>query len=56
VRYPAYGFAQHKGYGSEAHAEALKRLGPSPIHRRSYGPVWRAFNYATVAAAPLFDK
>jgi ribonuclease HII len=55
-RYPAYGFAQHKGYGSEAHADALKRLGPSPIHRRSYSPVWRAFGPATEASAPLFDK
>jgi ribonuclease HII len=55
-RYPSYGFAQHKGYGSEAHAEALKRLGPSPIHRRSYRPVWRAFNSSRQAPAPLFDK
>lgn len=55
-RYPAYGFAQHKGYGSEAHADALKRFGPSPIHRRSYSPVWRAFNNSTEASAPLFDK
>ncbi len=34
--YPGYGFAGHKGYGSSAHIEALKRLGPSPIHRRSF--------------------
>ncbi len=37
--YPEYGFGQHKGYGSRAHAEALRRLGPSPIHRRSFSPV-----------------
>ena len=33
---PGYGFAQHKGYGSKEHIEALKRLGPSPIHRASF--------------------
>ena len=33
---PEYGFAAHKGYGSEAHIEALKKYGPSPIHRRSF--------------------
>ncbi len=33
-----YGFAQHKGYGTEAHYAALARLGPSPIHRRSFKP------------------
>ena len=34
--YPGYKFAQNKGYGSGEHIEALKRLGPSPIHRRSF--------------------
>lgn len=34
--YPGYGFASNKGYGSAAHIEALKRLGPCPIHRRSF--------------------
>ena len=34
--YPEYGFAAHKGYGTAAHIEALKRLGPCPIHRRSF--------------------
>jgi len=37
--YPGYGFSQHKGYGTRAHAEALKRLGPCPQHRRSFAPV-----------------
>jgi ribonuclease HII len=37
--HPGYGFAQHKGYGSAQHREALLRLGPSPLHRRSYRPV-----------------
>lgn len=33
---PGYGFAENKGYGSAAHIEALKRLGPTPIHRRAF--------------------
>jgi ribonuclease HII len=39
VRYPGYGFARHKGYGTRAHLEALRRLGASPVHRRSFAPV-----------------
>lgn len=38
-RWPGYGFARHKGYGSPAHREALIRLGPCALHRRSYRPV-----------------
>ena len=38
-RYPEYGFARHKGYGTRAHRDALVRFGPSPIHRRSFAPV-----------------
>lgn len=34
--YPGYGFAGNKGYGSEEHIKALKTLGPTPIHRRSF--------------------
>ena len=41
-RFPGYGFAEHKGYGTAAHRRALIALGPSPIHRRSFAPV-RAF-------------
>jgi ribonuclease HII len=37
--YPGYGFAVHKGYPTAAHLEALRRLGPSPVHRRSFAPV-----------------
>jgi ribonuclease HII len=36
VLYPGYGLAQHKGYATRAHCAALERLGPSPIHRRSF--------------------
>ena len=38
-RYPEYGFARHKGYGTPAHRDALLRFGPSPIHRASFAPV-----------------
>ena len=34
--YPGYGIAGHKGYPTAAHMEAVRRLGPSPIHRRSF--------------------
>jgi ribonuclease HII len=37
--YPGYGFASHKGYATELHKNALLRLGPCPIHRKSYAPV-----------------
>lgn len=39
ARYPGYGFAAHKGYGTKAHLAALARLGATPEHRRSYAPV-----------------
>jgi len=34
--YPEYGFAQHKGYGSAAHCQAIARFGPSPLHRKTF--------------------
>ena len=37
--YPEYGFAAHKGYPTPGHLDVLRKLGPSPIHRRSYSPV-----------------
>src|SRR5262245_15356010 len=40
--HPGYGFAQHMGYSTKQHFEALTRLGPSPIHRRSFAPVREA--------------
>jgi ribonuclease HII len=38
-RWPGYGFARHAGYPTAAHREALARLGPTPHHRRGFGPV-----------------
>ena len=37
-KYPGYDFASHKGYGTAKHMQALKELGPCPIHRLSYAP------------------
>jgi ribonuclease HII len=39
ARYPGYGLKEHKGYPTAAHVAALRRLGPSPVHRRSFAPV-----------------
>lgn len=41
TKYPGYGFAQHKGYPTKAHVNALEKLGLCAIHRRSFGPVKR---------------
>lgn len=38
-RYPGYGFAAHAGYATAAHLTALRSLGPSPVHRKSFAPV-----------------
>ena len=40
-RFPVYGFARHKGYGTADHLAALDRHGACPIHRRSFSGVWR---------------
>lgn len=39
IRYPGYGFARHKGYPTRDHIARLWRLGPCPVHRRSFRPV-----------------
>jgi ribonuclease HII len=39
ARWPGYGFARHAGYPTAAHRDALARLGPTPHHRRGFGPV-----------------
>jgi ribonuclease HII len=40
-QFPEYGFARHKGYGTPDHLAALDRLGPCPLHRRTFSGVWR---------------
>jgi ribonuclease HII len=42
-KFPGYGLAQHKGYCSAEHMAALARLGPTPLHRKSFQPVAQAF-------------
>ena len=44
LAYPGYQLATHKGYPTPGHLAALARLGPSPQHRRSFGPVRNALN------------
>ena len=38
-QYPGYGFARHKGYATAQHLHCLAKMGPTPIHRRSFGPL-----------------
>jgi ribonuclease HII len=40
--YPAYALASNKGYSTPKHIAALRKLGPSPLHRQSFAPVWTA--------------
>ncbi len=42
LEYPLYGFAKHKGYGTQMHMDALRQSGPCAIHRRSFDPVKRS--------------
>jgi ribonuclease HII len=42
AQYPGYGWASNKGYAAATHQEALRRLGPTPLHRRSFAPVAQA--------------
>ena len=41
-KHPGYGFIRHKGYGVPEHLRALRELGPSPAHRRTFAPVREA--------------
>lgn len=43
--YPGYGFAEHKGYGTEEHLKCLREKGPCPLHRRSFSPVGGLVGY-----------
>jgi len=39
--FPQYGLASHKGYSTPKHLAALRELGPTPLHRQSFAPVWQ---------------
>lgn len=47
MQYPEYGFAEHKGYPTAKHLDALRRHGVTPLHRRSYAPVARLISAGT---------
>lgn len=47
--FPGYGLAQHKGYGTPVHLDALRRLGPTPLHRFSFAPVRESTCWASGA-------
>ncbi|WP_438280242.1 ribonuclease HII [Pseudomonas alabamensis] len=51
--YPGYGIGGHKGYPTPVHLEALARLGPTPIHRRSFAPVRAAWEAHGALAGSL---
>ena len=50
AQYPGYGFLEHKGYATAAHLDALRRLGPTPVHRMSFAPL-----ATPVSTGDLFD-
>jgi ribonuclease HII len=55
-QYPGYGFARHKGYGTPQHLSALRELGPSPCHRRSFRPVAELYGIGSeTVTASLFS-
>lgn len=51
-QYPGFGLARHQGYPTAAHLEALARLGPSPVHRRSFAPVRSLLPYDAELRTP----
>ena len=56
LAFPGYGFAKHKGYSVPEHWAALKKLGPCPIHRRSFAPVREALKPGEPGALPRHEQ
>ncbi|HBY63102.1 MAG TPA: ribonuclease HII [Solibacterales bacterium] len=50
--FPRYGLARHKGYATAEHLEALRRFGPTPLHRLTYEPVRSSYRFARVEIPP----
>ena len=50
--YPEYGFDRHKGYGTPEHLLALRRHGPTPVHRRSFAPVRNSIGNSIARQSP----
>jgi ribonuclease HII len=55
TRYPNYGFAAHKGYGTAAHRAALEQHGPCPLHRLSFAPLQRLLQLSLPETTPEKD-
>ncbi len=55
ARHPGYGFALHKGYPVASHVEALRRLGPCEVHRKSFAPVREVLGGGAAAQGRLFE-
>ncbi len=54
ARYPGYGFARHQGYSVPEHLDALTRLGPCELHRRSFAPVRLLLEPEPIVTSDLF--
>ncbi|MGF1678400.1 MAG: ribonuclease HII [Candidatus Methylacidiphilales bacterium] len=55
-RFPGYGFARHKGYGTREHREALARLGVCPLHRRTFRPIREILEtHRSIKSSPLHN-
>lgn len=55
-KYPQYGFAQHKGYPTKAHMDAVAKHGPCDVHRRTFAPLKTWFPLPAPAAEPAEDS
>jgi len=55
-KYPQYGFAKHKGYGTKIHLQNLKKHGPSSIHRLNFRPVKECVTLPNVSFDVKFRK
>ena len=56
IKYPNYGFKNHKGYGTKSHIEAIYKYGPSKIHRKTYAPVSDIIQKNRQFQLDLFDE
>jgi len=54
--YPAYGLASNKGYGTRKHVIALREIGPCPLHRQSFAPVWNTSTPQELSGFMLEDE
>lgn len=55
-KYPEYGFDKHKGYGTKAHIQEIRKRGPSPIHRMSFNPLRSWYQTGQMSLFPDFKR